>query len=110
METMARARRLLQVHCLVVLVCEGITLVALYRQTGLDWALKRQQLEVIFAHPVVSWTYCLCEFSCFAFPVAVGYLALDRMPPWRWFLGVYADIALSCVEFGALLLMYPGRE
>ncbi|HKB39140.1 MAG TPA: hypothetical protein VKD72_22060 [Gemmataceae bacterium] len=98
------ARALLYAHCLVALACVGLAVFSLERQAKFD-----RQLEVFFAHPVVSWVYWLCFLSCLAFPLGLTYQAADKMTAWRWVPAVLASLVLALVQFAALELMYPVR-
>ena len=106
---MTRASGVLCAHCVVASACVALAAWLLNRQAEFG-SRYRGQLEVFFARPVVSGAYLLCLLSSFAFPVAVAWRLVGRVPAWRWCLAVAADALLGLVQYVALVLLYPTRD
>src|SRR5947209_408614 len=102
---MSWARGLLYAHCGVVIACAASVAYGLSRRDmGRQFQLG---LERLLSHPVGYSAYFVLTLSCAAFPLALADTLPRRLPVWRQCAVVVVDLALSLVQFFALMFAYP---
>jgi hypothetical protein len=106
---MSGARALLFAHCLVAIACIATVIFALGRSAEFGRQFDRR-LEGLFANPLVLGMYVALVLSSLVFPACIAYRTVGRMPAWRWWPVVTADIILGLAQLLALLFMYPVRS